>query len=195
MITQAEVNAFLKKDTPLMGGISPEKAREMLIEMQGVSLASRKLYLIELIDLDPNTDPDAVAKNFQMFTVDLAFSPITIPPEKKQIGSAVMDGVKTTEPVEMRLTTLDTKEGSIKRWFADKSAKIAHQDGTVGLPIDYVVEINVLHSYFSHETDKGGYQESYMMRPVSAEYDFSREDGGLQRLNLVFTQFDTFLWM
>jgi len=169
--------------TPSFGGVSAAEARAIMREYAGISLASRKLYKIEV---------EGGGKLFQLLTTDITFSPVTIPSERHQIGSASLDSVKTTENVEMRITVFDNKKGEIKRWFDKTSAKVAHSDGTVGLPAEYLVKIRVLHAYFSDETNKGGYENNYLMRPVSSEYEFSREEGGPQKLNLVFTQFDTF---
>lgn len=169
--------------TPLFGGVSAAEARAIMREYAGIKIASRKLYKIEV---------EGGGKLFQLLTTDISYSPVTIPSERHQIGSVSIDSVKTTEHVELRLTVFDNKKGKIKRWFDKTAAKVAHSDGTVGLPVDYLVKIRILHAYFSDATNKGGYENNYHMRPVSSEYELSREEGGPQKLNLVFTQFDTF---
>lgn len=171
-------------------GISPKEATRIFKEWTGVDLASNSLYLIEISDISGS---NASPEEFQMFTTSISYSPITIPAEKQNIGSAVIDGVKLTEHVDMNLTTYDDKKGTIKRWLDNKAGQIAKPDGTVGIPIDYLVRVRVLHAFFSDETNNGGYEVKYLMRPVSVEHSIGRAEGGKQELQIVLTQFDTFM--
>jgi hypothetical protein len=179
--------------TRLMGGVSPARAQQIYEEMMDVPLASKKLYLIEVTDLMPSGG-GGNARIFQMLTTSITYSPVTLGKEKHQIGSAVMDRVSTTEQVDLSLTTLDDQKGTLKRWFEAKGGQVAHADGTVGVPYEYLVKIRILHSFFSDETSRGmGFENNYLMRPVAIEYSKSREDSGMEQLQMSFTQFDTFM--
>lgn len=179
----------------MFGGISASEAKQLFLDWTGIELASNSLYLIEITDLSPIASFFGGGNTgaFQLFTTSISYSPVGIPPDKQNIGSAVIDGVKNTEHVDLSLTTYDDSYGTLKRWFDAKAAAVAHSDGTIGLPIEYLVKIRILHSFFSDETNRGGYEVSYLMRPVSIEHSLSREDGGKQQLQMQFTQFDTFV--
>ena len=177
----------------LMGGVSPARAQQIYEEMMDVPLASKKLYLIEVTDLMPGGG-GGNPRIFQMFTTSMTYSPVSIGNEKHMIGSAVVDRVSTTSQVDLSLTTMDDQKGTIKRWFEAKGGQVAHADGTVGVPYEYLVKIRILHSFFSDETSRGmGFENKYLMRPVSIEYSKSREDTGMEQLQMSFTQFDTFM--
>lgn len=179
--------------TRLMGGVSPARAQQIYEEMMDVPLASKKLYLIEVTDLMPGGG-SGNPRIFQMFTTTMTYSPVTIGKEKHQVGSAVMDRVSSSEQVDLSLTTFDDQKGTLKRWFEAKGGQVVHSDGTVGVPYEYLVKIRILHSFFSDETSRGmGFENKYLMRPVAIEYSKSREDTGIEQLQMSFTQFDTFM--
>ena len=186
-LTQADITKWMSTPTKLMGGVSPNEAKALFEEYSAIELASKKLYLIEVIDLKPA----GFSPNWQFFVTEMSYSPITLTADKKKIGSSVMDMFSQTEHTDLTMTTWDDKKGTIKRWADSKASKTAASDGTVGLPIDYLLRIKILHSFFSEGSNKGGYRSKFLMRLVSAEYGHSRSEGGFQDIQLQFTQFDT----
>lgn len=188
-VQSVPVGGFMVTPSLLLGGITPREAIEIHEQIANTHYSHKNLFLIEITDISGSADIGPV---FNLFCADVSYESITIPSDRTAIGSASMDGVRTTEHVEMSITTLDDSHGTIKRWFAGKAAKVASPDGLVGLPIDYLVKIRVLHAFIADESSAGGYEDIYLMRPVSQSNEFSRSDDSLQELQLVFTQFDTF---
>lgn len=176
---------------PLFGGITATQAKQMYDDMQGISLARKNLWLVEVTSnvwfglLD--------VANFNMFVTDLEYSPFIISGNKIGVGSSKVDLVEGSDAVELRMTTLDDKVGTLKRWFANCCDAVASQDGTVGVPDDYAVKIKVLHSFISDDSNQGGYQDIGLFRPVNLDLSLSRRENGLEELQMTFSQLDTFM--
>lgn len=175
--------------TPLFGGISPTEARRIYEELRGQRLAKKNLWLIEV---DSALDGDK-SQQFNMFATDIEYAPLTITGEKHRVGSASVDAVRTSEPIELRLTTMDDQSGFVKRWFEAHCAKAAAQDGTVGLPSEFAVRIKIVHAFITKGSNKGGYENIGLFRPANMELSLSRREDGLQEVQLTFTQMDTFM--
>lgn len=192
---------FMNSDNPLMGGISPSKAREIHETYSNTEFARKNLFLLEVSDLSPASDGSnryveegGIYGTFNLFVTELSYSPLTITGEKRKIGSTSTDSVHSSEPAEIRITTMDDSAGTIKKWFAGKCNQAAPSDGTVGLPIEYLVKIRVLHSFITDELGKmgDGYSDVMLMRPANIDMDLSRRDQALQELVLTFVQFDNY---
>lgn len=181
--------AYWGAPTPLFGGISPTEARRIYDQIRGQKLAKKNLWLIEV---DSGIDGDK-SQQFNMFATDVEYAPLTISGEKHKIGSASVDAVRSAEPIELRLTTMDDQSGFVKRWFEKHCAAVAAPDGTVGVPGDYAVRIKVVHAFITKESNKGGYQNIGLFRPANMELSLSRREDGLQEVQLTFTQMDTFM--
>ena len=90
-------------------------------------------------------------------------------------------------PEESRTITFDSTDLTIMIRID------ANADGTVGVPMDYLVKIRVLHSFITDDSNKGGYEDTFLMRPVSVSSSLSRREDAVQEVQLTFTQFDTFI--
>jgi hypothetical protein len=151
---------------------------------------------VKIGEFEPESGHEDISHAFNLFATDLSYSPPSVASEGKNIGMAVVDMVSGTERAELRITTFDDARGTIRGWFNAKLARVAHADGTLGLPIEYLVKIDILQS----ATDEiggalfGGFKDSYLVRPTSIEYELSRSEDGLQQLQMTFSQFDTFMF-
>jgi hypothetical protein len=180
----------------LLGGITLKEAARIHAEVQSTNYAKKNLWYLEIGDWNPEGGFEDISHTFNMFATDVAYTPWTISSEGKAIGMGAIDVINGSERIEMRITTYDDTSGTIKRWFNGKCNAVAHPDGTLGLPVDYLVTINVVHS----ATDEiggalfGSYKETYVMRPSSVEFELSRSEDGLQQLQMTFSQFDTFMY-
>jgi hypothetical protein len=181
-------NQYWNTPTPLFGGISPSEAKQIFDKMNSYSLAKKNLWLLELTSNLSN-----LADRFNLFATELEYEPFNVAGEKHRIGGAVADSVQGAEPVELRLTTLDDQTGTLKRWFANHHEAVARRDGTVGLPGTYAVKIKVVHSFITRDSNKGGYEDVGLFRPVNLAVSLSRREDGLQELQMSFTQLDTFM--
>ncbi len=179
---------FMKTKSKLFGGMTPEKAIKYYQEFSAQPLAKENLFLIE-VSQDPGISD---SKLFNMFVRSIGYSPFTISGERKQVGGLQMDVVTGSEPVELRISTWDDKQGTIHDWFKGLSSLVAHSDGTVGLPAEYSVEIKITHSYINPDPDSQekikALVEKAHFRPVSIETSLDRDGHDFKRLDLVWTE-------
>jgi hypothetical protein len=188
---------YLNAPDQLLGGLTPDEAFSITIDhFDSAAIAMQNLFLIRMSSSSGN---DLV--QFNTFAIDLEYAPYTIGGDKVKIGGAVMDRVTGNEAVELRMTVMDDRAGSIKAWFAGQCEIVASYDGTVGLPADYRVRIEVVHAFVADKYhDIAGnpqadafYQDGGWFRPANMDVSLSREESGAQRLPLTFAQLDTFV--
>ncbi len=180
---------YLYTKNPLFGGITPLAAKNILAKMQGVNFAKKNLFLI---NVRSNLSGDA-SEVFNLFCTDVSYSAQSLAGEKRKIGSAFIDSVHASTATELRMTTLDSKEGFIKQWFKEHAALAAHQDGTVGVPDDYAINIKVVHSAITDniQTVLNGYTEQGWFRAATIETTLGRRNDGFEEITMTFTQLDT----
>lgn len=183
--------AFMATPTPLFGGISPAMARQIYEQCQAETYARKNLFLVEVSGYS-GTGAAGEFK-FNLFTTDVSYAPYTITGDKQKIGAATVDLVTGGEPVELSMTTLDDEAGTLKDWFSQRAALAAHADGTVGLPIEYLLKIRVVHSFITPETAGGAYKGTGYYRPGNLALSLSRRDDNLEELQMTFSQGDTFM--
>jgi hypothetical protein len=184
--------AYWGTPTPLLGGISPAEAKRIYGQVRDERHAKKNLWLLEVTSRLGGgimNMPD----RFNLFATEVEYSPFIIAGDKRRVGGAVIDAPQGVEPVEMRLTTLDDQGGSLKTWFEHHAAAVAARDGTVGMPADYAIRIKVVHSFITQESNRGGYENIGLFRPVNLDVSLSRREDGLQELLMAFTQLDTFM--
>ena len=185
--------------TPLLGHMTLEQAEATHDRLAQVLLARKNLWYIRVSDLNPPaTSPgmpgEAPLGMLDMLAVDVSYSPFTLKGDKVDIGSAVTDRLNGTEAVDLTLTVFDDEAGTIKRWFGGKCNQAANSDGTFGLPIEYCVDIEIVHAIGSPDAQIKGmpYKSFLYMRPQSMQFDLSRRDQAMQEVQLAFTEFETF---
>lgn len=175
--------------TPFMAGVSPKEALQIHDALRNLGVARKNHWLLEI----SSPTQGGVSEPFNLLAVEADFARITTTADKKKIGAATLDMVQSAEPVELRLTTMDTKQGFVKRWFEAQSNLVAAADGTVGVPARYAVKIKVVHSFITRESDGGGYFTLGLYRPANMEVSLSRRESALEEVQLTFSQLDTFM--
>lgn len=132
--------------------------------------------------------------SFDMLALDVSYGP-ALQADHVQIGSSFMDRPTGRMPTELSITTMDDEAGTLKQWFQAKLDQIAHPDGTFGLPVDYLVNIEIVHAIPSAEVPTAHLAYSYVMRlrPQSIQVEHSRRDQAVAELPMVFNQFDAFM--
>lgn len=182
---------YWNRPTPLFGGITPREALKIHNDMRSVQFSKKNLFLVEV------SSPlmgDWISSWFNMFATELDYAPMTISGDKKRVGSAVLDSIQSSEPVELRITTLDDKFGTIKRWYEQHHNATAAQDGTVGTPSQYAIRFKIVHSFITRSSAPyGAYESIGWFRPSSLEISLSRRDDALQEVQMTFSQIDTFV--
>jgi hypothetical protein len=179
----------LSSDTPLFGGISANEAKKIMMESLNTKYAKKNLFMVEV---SSKLEGDASSK-FNLFCLDLDYTPFIVTGEKRKLGSATSDSVQSSEAVEFRMTTLDDERGGIRRWFAAHHAMTVHQDGTVGVPADYAIKIKVLHGIVEKNGKGWAYFDVGNFRPATLEVALSRREDALQEIQMTFSQLDTFM--
>lgn len=170
----------------LSGGITLTEARRMFEESANTDYAQKNLWHISAVNVS-----SGMAPNINLFATEVGYSPHTMTGEAVKVGSAWFNKVDGAERVEMRITTYDDAQGSVKRWFEDLRMRKCRLDGTFGLPSDYLVIFTITHASILDGV-ASAYSDNYTMEPASIEFDLSRRDSNLQELQMVFVQFDPF---
>lgn len=181
---------YWKTPTPLFGGITPTEAAKIYDDMRGNSFSKKNLFLIEI---SSKLMGAGISQRFNMFVTEIDYAPFTISGEKRKVGSASVDSVQSSEPIEMRITTMDDQSGSIKRWYVNHHGAAAQENGTVGVPDNYAIQIKVVHSFITRKSIRGGYEDIGLFRPANLEFSLSRREDGLQEVQMTFSQLDTFM--
>ena len=179
------------RPTPLFGGITPTEARQIYQTMRSSRLSKKNLFLIEV---SSSLLGDWVSQWFNLFATELDYTPLTISGDKRKVGGAVLDSVQSSEPTELRVTTMDDQFGTIKRWYEQHHAATVSQDGTVGTPSQFAIQFKIVHSFITRQsTPAEAYESIGWFRPSSLEISLSRRDDAMQEIQMTFSQIDTFI--
>lgn len=183
------------KVNPLLGGVTLDEAARIGAEIQATNYARKNLWHIEIGSVYPGSDAEGVSHAFNLFATDVSYTPWSITSEAKPIGMTSIDTVTGSERVEIRVTTYDDTQGTIKRWFDAQCAKVAHKDGTVGLPAEFLFKITITQAATNPSGGAlfGSYGETYKVRASSTDTELARGENGLQQIQMVFTEFDPFM--
>lgn len=130
---------------------------------------------------------------FNLLATNISYTPISIEADSYTVGSAILDGVRSAQKAEISITFLDNQNGFIKGWFKRKASQVISTDGTVGVLADGLVKIRILHGFVTDDTNRGGFEETIICRPVGTEYELDRKDNALQEITVRFEQTDTFV--
>lgn len=185
----ASQSAYWGSPTPLFGGISPREAQRIHEEARRTDFAKKNLFLIEV----SSALQGDVSERFNLFATDVEYAPMMISGDKRKVGAAHIDSVNSSDPTEFRLTTLDSKDGFIKRWFMTHGGKAAARDGTVSPAGTYAIRIRVVHAYITSSSNRGGYEDKGLFRPATIDLSLSRREDGLSEVQMSFSQLDTFM--
>jgi hypothetical protein len=194
---------FMSQPARAMGGVTPVDAKRIMQDSLATHFARKNLFMVSIDDQPIQTSDVQCRKPgglefFNMFVLDVSYGPITISAEAHKIGSAVLDQPNGTEAVELRLTTMDDERGTIKSWFSQLSGRVANDDGTMGVPFDYLSKITITHSFVTDDAAKHWLKDGQpwragtYFRPVSLELDLSRKEDALEEFTMVFHRFDTY---
>lgn len=172
------------------GGITPSDAVRHYRATMAVPKARKNLFWITV---KSNLDGGSISDVFNMLAVDVDRGPSEISGSKVRAGSAQLDIVQSTEPVTLRITTLDDTQGTLKSWFEQHANAVVLPDGTVGLPGGpggYAITFTIQHAFVG---GGGGFTGRVLCRAQSYEVSQSRREDALEELQMTFTQLDTFL--
>lgn len=190
MSSVASQAMYWSRPNPLFGGITPAEAQQIYREMRYSSLSKKNLFLVEV---SSELWGNWISPIMNMFATDIDYAPYIVSAEKRRVGGAVIDSVQGNEPVEMRITTMDDKFGSIKKWYIAHHNFAASSDGTVGVPKQYAIKFKISQSFITKEsTPMDAYYDIGWFRPSNIEISLSRREDAMQEIQMTFSQIDTF---
>lgn len=174
--------------TPVPQGSTLSQALSLAREVTGGGLGN---MISSALGAGKKSAVPNVDNLFNLFATSVSYAPNTMTGERVHFGSASMDKLTGTEPVELQITTMDDEVGTLKHWFDGKFAQAAHTDGTFGLPFEYCVNIAIYHAV--PQADERAYQFHATMRPQNIQHELARGEQGMQEIQMTFQQFDTFI--
>lgn len=179
---------------PVFGEMGSMDALRRAFERSAMIEKSWKnLYYVEITEFRRSQEAPGGAGGFNDFVFDVSFAPFTMPGEQVFIGSQNMDSLSSSERVELRMTAFDDIRGSVARWFLAKCDQAVRQDGTFGVPAEYLVTVDLTHmATLGPEPASKRLRHKFVMRPANIEVELSRRESGLQELQLSFVQWDSF---
>lgn len=141
-----------------------------------------------------NSISGIAAASFDMLAMDVSYGTSLIS-DHVQLGSSFIDRPTGRNPTELQITTMDDEAGTLKRWFEGKVEQVAHTDGTMGLPAEYLVTMEIVHAVPSDQV--GGWEAAYSktvrLRAESLQVDLSRREQALMEHQFLFKAFDSFM--
>lgn len=171
------------------GGISPDDAVQLYREAMAATHARKNLFFISI---ESNYFND-LSGLFNLYAVDVERGPSEVSGSKVRAGSAQIDLLTQSEPVVLRITTMDDAKGTLKKWFEIQTAAVARADGSFGVPggpNGYALTITIQHAFAA---GTGGFTGTVLCRPQSYEVGLSRREDTVEELQMTFMQLDTFL--
>lgn len=87
----------------------------------------------------------------QMFVKDINYTPVTIETEAKNIGGIMINRPTLSNSSTISMTVRDTEDGAVKKWFTSLAGRVINPDGTINLPTDYLVTLNIYNILSSGE--------------------------------------------
>lgn len=151
---------------------------------------ARKNHFI--VQIESNLSGNFSTK-MNLFVTDIDLNPMNISGEKRRVGGGFVDTPTGAEATEIRITTMDDKQGTIKRWFEQHCAAVVGSDGSFGLPANYGVTIKVLHAVVDGQSTQNAFINKGLYRAATYEVQLSRREQAMQEVTLTFTQLDSFM--
>lgn len=174
------------KQNPLFGNLTPKQARTIYSDVMATTFARKNLYFLEV------SSPIGGQENkFNLFAIDVEYTPFSVEADKLKVGGATIDAVSGNAPAELLITTLDDEAGSLKLWFARHFAAATAKNGTISEPGKYAIRIKITHHYIDGTGQ--GYTDIGLFRPENLSISLSRRDDNLEELQMTFSQLDTFI--
>lgn len=179
-------------ESPLLGGLTPQEVLEVYQDVASTAYSKKNLFFISITDL--KADISKPLANLNLLTTSVSYAGLTISGDNQKIGGGSIHIPTNREVPEIRLTVYDDQNGSIKRWFYARADAMINPDGTHGIPMDYLMKIQIIHGFVNDMVtgSENAWVDTYVVKPTSLEIDKSRQDDALDELQITLTAFDTF---
>lgn len=176
-----------------MGNLSIRQVWENYKLMNVDDLSRKNFFVLEINDRSHSapTSGGSIHSQFNLLTTQLSFNSVDIQGEAIPIGAVEMDKPSANSRTTLSMTVFDDAHGTIKRWAENKAHMIAASDGTFMPPAYYVFDVRIV--FGTNIPDENYYEQIYTMRMQTMPHELSRNDKGLEELQMTFTQTDTFM--
>lgn len=176
---------------PLLMGLNMRQYRELYHQAK-MNYAKKQFFKIRFIELSipEDTIDEMDDKIFQFLAIDVSYSD-TMTGDSQKVGAFMLDQFTGKERKEIRVTFYDRHDGILTRYIDGKIKQMVHDDGTVGLPSQYIVGLIV--QRFDQEDGTKWPKKLYKVRFNSMDTELSRRDLGAQEIPITFTEVDEFL--
>ena len=136
----------------------------------------------------------AARDTLDLLCMDVQYSK-TINGDSVSLGGTFYDAASGASATEITLVTMDDEAGTLKRWFEGKRQQVAAIDGTMGVPAEYSVGIEIVHAIPGPDVKgvNAAYKQYFNMRAVSISSELSRRDQQWEELPMTFIQIDPFM--
>lgn len=176
----------------IIGGISIDEYRSVFEQANSTNYGKSNLWAISVVDLKPQENSDFNYVNF--FATSVQYSALDGTGNAQKANSGFFDVPENQMPTEFQITTLDDVEGSIKRWFQERFDRCYRPDGTHGIPIEYLMLVEVQHCVVSGGS---GGDKAYVSRRVCRvgrmDHNLDRRDDAMEEVNFTLVQHDSFI--
>lgn len=171
----------------IFGGLTPGLARRLYAQAMAVPKARKNLWLVRC---ESRLKGD-ISELMNLYALEVEHGLGEVSGTKARVGTGTVDLPSQAESGSLRITTLDDKAGTLKRWFEAHIKAIAHADGTCGVPAQYAILIQTQHAFTA--PSMSGYVKRGLYRAQSCETSLSRREDALTELMMSFTQLDSFM--
>lgn len=171
----------------IFGGLSPGQARRLYAQAMAAQKARKNLWLVRC---ESRLQGD-ISTLMNLYALEVEHGLGEVSGTTARVGTRTVDLPSQAEPGSLRITTLDDKAGTLKRWFEAHIEAIAHADGTCGVPAQYAIQIQTQHAFTTPTA--GSYIKRGLYRAQSCETSLSRREDALTELMMSFTQLDSFM--
>lgn len=173
------------------GNLSVSQLLENYQATNADRLSRKNFFLLEVNDKSgyaPTSNGERLSM-FNLFCTDLSFQSFDIQGEAVQVGSIELDKLGSSARTSMTLNVYDDEVGTIKRWVEQKALLSASSDGTFMPPSYYVFDVRVV--FGTNLALENYYEQLFTMRVQTMPHELSRNEHGLEELQLTFVQVDT----
>lgn len=122
---------------------------------------------------------------FDLYAKELSFGPTEIETEPVKAGGNTLTFPTGAAPVLLNLTMRDNKDRMVYDWFKSLAALVVNSDGTVNLPVSYIMTMTL----YSVETGKKF--DEFKVFPQKMGDITNSLDGETLEFPIAFTQFNS----
>lgn len=135
-----------------------------------------------------STKENDAPSDFDIYVKDIDYGEGSIDMDTFQVGAGEIATPTYSSAGEITMTVRDDQKETISKWFDARLAKVKNSDGTLNLPVEYVIKLTIFNL-----DDQGNRiaRKVYQVVPTKkGNMNFSRENGNsILSYPLIFQKF------